>query len=148
MKDVIMHIQHLSIDELKTQAKLLRQTMAHDGHVMSHSKSLEVLAKQLGYRDWNTLSAIVGNSRGLAYALGEAVRGTYLGQPFEGEVVGIRKVANKQRYGITIKFDVPVDVVKFTGMSNFRSRINIVVNENGISDDKTSDGQPHLKLAA
>ena len=82
------------------------------------------------------------------YALGEAVRGTYLGQPFEGEIIGLRKVPNKQRFGVTIKFDVPVDVVKFDGMSNFRSRINIVVNKNGVSDDKTSDGQPHLKLAA
>lgn len=148
MKDVMMHIQHLSIDELKTQAKALRQSMAQDGHVMSHSKSLEVLAKQLGYRDWNTLSAIVGNNNAFLYALGEAVRGTYLGQPFEGEIIGLRKVPNKQRFGVTIKFDVPVDVVKFDGMSNFRSRINIVVNKNGVSDDKTSDGQPHLKLAA
>lgn len=143
-----MHIQHLSIDELKTQAKALRQSMAQEGHVMSHSKSLEVLAKQLGYRDWNTLSAIVGNNYAFTYALGEAVRGTYLGQPFEGEIIGIRKVPNKQRFGVTIKFDVPVDVVKFDGMSNFRSRINIVVNKNGVSDDKTSDGQPHLKLVA
>ena len=143
-----MHIQHLNIDELKTQAKALRQSMAQDGHVMSHSKSLEVLAKQLGCRDWNTLSAIVGNNNAFSYALGEAVRGTYLGQPFEGEIIGLRKVPNKQRFGVTIKFDVPVDVVKFDGMSNFRSRINIVVNKNGVSDDKTSDGQPHLKLVA
>jgi hypothetical protein len=139
MKDVMMHIQHLSIDELKTQAKALRQSMAQDGHVMSHSKSLEILAKQLGYRNWNTLSALAGNHKAFAYAFG---------QPFEGEVIGLRKVPNKHRFGVTIKFDVPVDVVKFEGMSNFRSRINIVVNENGISDDKTSDGQPHLKLAA
>lgn len=143
-----MHIQHLSIDELKTQAKALRQSMAQDGHVMSHSKSLEVLAKQLGYRDWNTLSAIVGNNYAFSYVLGEAVSGTYLGQSFEGEIIGLRKVPNKQRFGVTIKFDVPLDVVKFDGMSNFRSRINIVVNKNGVSDDKTSDGQPHLKLAA
>lgn len=143
-----MHIQYLSIDELKTQAKALRQSLAQDGHIMSHSKSLETLAKQMGYRDWNTLHALAGNRNGFPYYLGEAVRGTYLGQAFEGEIVGLRKMPNKERYGVTIKFDVPVDVIKFEGMSNFRSRINIVVSDKGVSDDKTSDGQPHLRMAA
>lgn len=143
-----MQNQHFIIDDLKQQAKALRRSLAQSGHVISHSQSLETLANQLGYRDWNTLTALASHKNTFLYSLGDAVRGTYLGQQFEGEVIGLRFVPKKDRFGITIKFDVPVDVVKFEGMSNFRSRINLVVSHNGVSDDKTSDGQPHLKLVA
>lgn len=142
-----MQNQHYTVDELKTQAKALRRSLAGEGHVISHSKSLETLANQLGYRDWNTLHAIAGNGAPhVPYALGEAVRGTYLGQAFEGEIIGLQKLSNDNRYGLTIKFDVPVDVVKFEGMTNFRSRVNVTLNNNGRSDAKTSDGQPHMVL--
>lgn len=141
-----MQNQHYSVEELKTQAKALRRSLAGEGHVISHSKSLETLANQFGYRDWNTLYAIAGNSAPVPYTLGEAVRGTYLGQAFEGEIVGLRKLSTDNRYGLTIKFDVPVDVVKFEGLTNFRSRVNVTLNDNGRSSDKTSDGQPHMIL--
>lgn len=141
-----MHNQHYTVDELKIQAKALRRSLAGEGHVISHSKSLETLANQLGYRDWNTLHAIAGNSATVPYALGEAVRGTYLGQAFEGEIIGLRKLSTDNRYGLTIKFDVPVDVVRFEGMTNFRSRVEVTLNDNGRSNDKTSDGQPHMVL--
>lgn len=141
-----MHNQHYTVEELKIQAKALRRSLANEGHVITHSKSLETLANQLGYRDWNTLHAIAGNHIPVPYVLGDAVRGTYLGQAFEGEIIGLQKLSNANRYGLTIKFDVPVDVVKFEGMSNFRSRVNVTLNDNGQSHDKTSDGQPHMVL--
>ena len=50
-----------SIDELKTQARRLRQAMAERGDDMSHSTALELIAKQHGLRDWNTLSALAAN---------------------------------------------------------------------------------------
>ena len=143
-----MHIQHLSIDNLKNQAKAMRKALVQEGHHISHSAALETLAKQNGYKDWNTLSAIASQPESVPFRLGDAVRGTYLGQAFEGEIVGLRQMARDDRFRLTIRFDVPVDVVKFEGMTNFRSRINIVVNREGISDDKTSDGAPHLRLAA
>jgi len=143
-----MHIQHLSIDDLKLQAKALRRALVSQGHPISHGFALEALAQQNGYKDWNTLSAVAKKPESVPFRLGEAVRGTYLGQDFEGEIIGLRQMAKKDRFRLTIRFDVPVDVVKFEGMSNFRSRINIVVNREGVSDDKTSDGRPHLKLAS
>lgn len=145
-----MNTQHYTIDELKTQAKALRRSLAGEGHVISHSKSLETLAKQFGCKDWNTLHSLVNNNAPnitqVPYALGEPVRGVYLGQAFEGQIVALRKLSAQNRYGLSIKFDVPVDVVKFEGMNNFRSRVNVTLDDNGRSIDKTSDGQPHMVL--
>ena len=50
-----------SIDALKRLAQRLRQELADAGTVISHSRSLELLAHQHGYKDWNTLHAAIGN---------------------------------------------------------------------------------------
>ena len=55
-----------SIDVLKQQAKRLRAGLAEDGDFISHSESLELVAKQYGLRDWNTLFAAAGNRPSLA----------------------------------------------------------------------------------
>jgi|GEM_PF-2653605 len=41
----------------KTMARILRETLSGHGMTIPHSLSLEVVAKQLGHADWNTLSA-------------------------------------------------------------------------------------------
>ena len=46
------------IEELKSQAKRLRQAMEARGTAISHSAALELIAQQHGVRDWNTLSAL------------------------------------------------------------------------------------------
>ena len=43
--------------DAKTMAKSLRDTLAAGSVLLSHSKCLEIVAKQLGFADWNTLSA-------------------------------------------------------------------------------------------
>jgi len=63
-----------SLDSLKTQAKSLRQSLAETGHNVSHAQSLELLAKQLGHRDWNTLHAKVGNAPPVLFQVGQTVR--------------------------------------------------------------------------
>jgi hypothetical protein len=50
-----------SLDALKDQAKRLRSRLASEGEEISHSKSLELISAQYGYRNWNTLHAAVGN---------------------------------------------------------------------------------------
>ncbi|MBD8806008.1 glyoxalase superfamily protein [Pseudomonas syringae] len=46
-----------SIENAKQLAKALRTALAaHDQHV-SHSEALELVSRQLGYKDWNTASA-------------------------------------------------------------------------------------------
>ena len=46
-----------TIESLKTQAKNLRKTLSNDGESITHSEALELIAKQHGFRDWNTLHA-------------------------------------------------------------------------------------------
>ena len=142
-----MSIQHMSVPDLKGQAKSLRSALAATGQQITHSQSLELMAKQHGFRDWNTLHAAVGNAPRPAFALGQRVTGSYLGVAFQGEIIGIRAMAQSTHFALTIRFDRPVDVIKFDGMSNMRSQVQGVVNADGVSAEKTSDGQPHLRIA-
>ena len=43
--------------EAKAMAKLLRDSLAARSVLLSHSECLEIVAKQFGFADWNTLSA-------------------------------------------------------------------------------------------
>ena len=137
-----------SINELKEQAKRLRQAMAARGGDVAHSAALELLAKQYGLRDWNTLSVLAAKPNAVPsapVAVGTAVRGRYLNQPFTGKVLALSEQSGGL-YRITIHFDAPVDVVTFESFSAFRQRINAQIDVNGISPRKTSDGVPHLVL--
>lgn len=133
-----------SLDQLKRQAKRLRARLAEDGDFISHSESLELIARQLGYRDWNALHGAVGN-RAAPLTLGSRVKGRYLGQPFTGEVVAARSMSGDYRQ-LTIKFDTPVDVVTFPSFSAFRSRVSATINQDGVSPARTSNGAPQLVL--
>ncbi|MEZ5667892.1 MAG: glyoxalase superfamily protein [Alphaproteobacteria bacterium] len=135
-----------TIDELKDQARRLRSRLAAAGTQIGHGQALELLAAQHGYKDWNTLHAAVGNRPRCPVALGQHVRGRYLGQPFAGAVIGVQTLQQPDRYRLTLQFDEPVDVVRFDSFSAFRSRVSCVVNGAGVTLEKTSDGQPHLVL--
>lgn len=47
----------LTITTAKAAAHALRQEMTQSGVTLSHSRALEVVAHQMGYRDWNTAAA-------------------------------------------------------------------------------------------
>ena len=137
-----------SIDELKAQAKRLRQAMEARGSALSHSAALELIAQQYGARDWNTLSALATRPNAEPVSLlsvGVQVRGRYLNQPFSGRILALAQT-NGGLHKITIHFDEPVDVVTFESFSAFRQRINAQVDGNGISPRKTSNGLPQLVL--
>lgn len=134
-----------TLNDLKAQARRLRDSLATQGKPVSHSDALELVAKQLGYRDWNTLHAAVGNRPAPPVTLGDRVRGTYLGQRFDGDVIGVQALAGG-RVRVTLEFDDPVDVVKFDSFSAFRKRVTATVNDRGLTAEKTSDGKPQLEL--
>jgi len=136
-----------TIDALKDQAKRLRATLEASGTPTSHSRSLELLSHQHGFKNWNTLHAALGNrppERSLM--IGQRVNGHYLGQYFEGEVIGVQNLAQSNKYRVTFVFDDAVDVVTFEGMSNFRKRVSCVIGSDGTTVEKTSDGRPQLYL--
>ena len=137
-----------SLENLKAQAKRLRATLAADGTPVGHGRALELLAHQHGYRDWNTLHAAIGNRpRPSPVAVGDRVRGRYLGQPFEGEVIGVQALATPDRFRVTLQFDAPVDVVTFDSFSAYRRRVTGTIDRTGRTTEKTSDGRPHMELA-
>ena len=134
-----------SLEAAKAQARYIRKDLATQGRDISHSASLELVAKSYGHKDWNTLHAAIGNEARAPVFLGQIVPGHYLGQPFLAEVIDLRHVADGQ-YEVTLALEKAVDVVTFDSFSNFRSRIRKTVGADGRSADKTFNGVPHLIL--
>ncbi|WP_337267458.1 glyoxalase superfamily protein [Oryzifoliimicrobium ureilyticus] len=136
-----------SIEQAKALAKSLRKALAAEGVIVGHSEALEQIARQQGARDWNTLAARLAKAGpSPAFSLHQKVRGRYLGQTFEGVVTTLAKTG--PHYALTIRFDEPVDVVRFESFSNIRRTVRGVVDQDGRSIAKTSDGAPHLLVSA
>ena len=55
----------------KTMAKSLRDFLADRKVSLSHSACLEIVARQFGFADWNTLSAKLSAEGGIEIPLGE-----------------------------------------------------------------------------
>lgn len=138
--------QSISLEDLKQQAKSVRRSLDHSGQVISHSRSLEVIAHQYGYRDWNTLYAALGNRSPTPLQIGQIVSGTYLGQKFSGEIIALRMIAGGQNYRVTVRFEEPVDVVTFDSFSAFRRQVNATIDQYGRTIEKTSNGAPQMVL--
>ncbi|WP_420585780.1 glyoxalase superfamily protein [Ruegeria sp.] len=130
------------IEELKAQARRLREKLRITGVQLSYSEALEMLAHQHGLRDWNTLSAMAGNRMHLR--VGDRVKGRYLGQPFTAEIRSLTKLGDGAHRRLTLQFDAPVDVGRFDSFSSFRQRVTGVIGWDGLSARKTSDGEPQL----
>ncbi|MEM5517936.1 glyoxalase superfamily protein [Henriciella sp. AS95] len=128
----------------KARAREIRAEHAKAGQSLSHSHALELVAHELGYRDWNTASARLSNTPEVPLQVGERVTGRYLKQAFVGRVHSVRELAGGMGYEVSIHFDEPVDVVEFESFSGLRQRVSAVVDSDGISWSKTSDGVPHL----
>lgn len=136
----------LSLDDLKRQARSLRRSLENSGQELSHSRSLEIIAKQYGYYDWNTLHAALGNKAPTPLQLGQQVSGKYLGQNFSGEIIALRDIGGGQNYRVTLRFDEPVDVITFESWSSFRRQVNATVDRHGRTHEKTSNGLPHMQI--
>ena len=131
-------------EQAKARARELRAELAASGAPVSHSEALERVARELGYRDWNTASARLSNEPEVPLQVGDQVAGRYLKQPFTGRVLGVKELYGGAAFEVTIHFDEPVDVVEFDSFSNMRTRVSITVSSGGISQARTSDGVPHL----
>nr|WP_271185642.1 glyoxalase superfamily protein [Maricaulis virginensis] len=135
-----------ALDGLKAQAKRLRKSLEAEGNFISHSEALELVARQYGYRDWNTIHAAAGNRPAEPLSLGAKVSGSYLGQAFTAEVIGLTRLNDGARYRVTLDLDEAVDVVTFDSFSAWRKRVNGTIGRNGVSASRTSDGRPHLEI--
>ena len=116
-----------NIDELKSQAKRLREYLSTQNINLAYGAALEAIAKQHGYRDWNTLSATVKQNTKWPCA-GERVMGKYLGHSFRGTVLKSELMSNSDNRRYTVMMDEPIDVVKSEHFSNYRQRISSTLN--------------------
>lgn len=135
-----------SLDALKALAKRLRSALAEEGDFIKHGEALELVARQFGYRDWNTLHVAAGNRQPLPLAVGIDVSGLYLGQPFKARILSLKTLAEDGFMRISLDLDEAVDVVKFDSFSAYRKRIQATIRPDGSTVTRTSDGEPHLRL--
>lgn len=140
-----------SLKTVKVQAKRLRAKLSTKHTAISHSESLELVAHQFGFDDWNTLHAAIGNRPPASpLNIGDNVKGRYLGQPFTAEVLSIKVIGqvkeNSNRFRLTLNLETPVDVVTFESFSSFRKRINCTIDRSGMSAERTSNGQPQMVI--
>jgi hypothetical protein len=132
---------------LKAEARELRAERAAAGTAMSHGAALEEIARRHGYRDWNTAAAALPERAASPVQVGQRVRGTYLGRPFAGMVLGVQLLSDMAHYEVTVKFDQPVDVSRSTLMGPIlRQRVRATVDLRGVSMSATSDGEPHMRI--
>ena len=134
-----------SIQTLKSEAKALRDERTLAGTPLGHGQALEEIARKHGYRDWNTASAALPERIAIPVQVGQRVKGTYLGRPFAGLVLGMQLLPDMRHYEVTVKFDKPVNVSKFDWPME-RLRVRATVNLDGVSPAHTSDGEPHMRL--
>jgi len=133
--------------QAKAYAHALRSERAARNETISHAAALELVAHQLGYSNWNTLSAHLSNYPQRPLQLGDRVEGRYLKMPITGSVIAVREMAGGACYEVLLDFDEPVDVVTSDRFSNFRKRVGATISADGVSYHKTSDGVPHLIVA-
>lgn len=132
----------------RVQAKArARQIKAESEGTLSLAAALEEVAREMGFRDWNTASARLSNAPDTSWQVGERVRGHYLKRAFTGRIHGVRELQAGSGYEVTIHFDAAVDVVEWDSFSAHRHRVTALVSPEGVSWAKTSDGVPHLVVA-
>jgi ribosomal protein S1 len=74
--------------DAKSMARTLREALAAKGVKISNSETLELVARMLGERDWNTLAAAINASR-LREAAWTRLEGVYAkNEPVTGSIVG------------------------------------------------------------
>lgn len=139
---------HLTISDLKTEAREYRAAQLDAGRPLTHAQSLEMVARFHGFRDWNTASGVLPITRGPTFAVSQRIEGNFLKQPFTGTIIGVAALGAGDLFKLTVQFDTPVDVVTFDSFSAYRHRVDATVDRNGVSPSRTSDGEPHMVISS
>ncbi|MEO0357355.1 MAG: glyoxalase superfamily protein [Pseudomonadota bacterium] len=121
--------------DLKSRAAALRV----DDETLTQTRAYELLAKQLGYRNWNTLHAAAAD-----WSICQRVHGHYLGHPFSASILGVQQHA--AYIALILRFDDPIDVVASEHFSNVREKVTVRMQSKTRSVGETSNGVPHLIL--
>lgn len=127
--------------DYKSHAKRLRDALAAEGIAVSHGKALDLVARQQGARDWNTLSAQAKSDAspanetesGPSFSLGQTVEGTFKDRPARGRVIGLSETIKPDLWRVTVHFDPPVNASTSTNFVVERRRVEMVIGSDGRS---------------
>lgn len=135
-----------NVPNLKAQARRYRSSKAAQGRTISHSRALELVARQYGFFDWNTA---IAHARMLpvpqGFPAGSHVSGQYMGQEFEARVTAATQLSANETF-ISLELWEPVDVVESDRFSAFRKRVSAIVGPDGNSYERLSTGNPQLSV--
>ncbi len=140
--------------DYKSHARRLRDALAAEGVDVSHGKALDIVARQHGARDWNTLSAKAnapaprnGEARVPPFAVGDRVEGTFNDRPAHGRVIGLAETIKPDLWRVTVKFSPPVDASTSPAFRAERTRVEMVVGADGRSRRLTGTETGVMALA-
>ena len=123
--------------DYKTHAKRLRDALAADGIAVSHGKALELVARQNGARDWNTLAAKENGSETIVqttpFNVGDRVEGTFNDSSAQGRIIGLAETIKPSLWRVTVQFDPPVNASTSRLFAAERRRVEMVVGADGRS---------------
>ncbi|KEP71685.1 hypothetical protein FGG78_13340 [Thioclava sp. BHET1] len=133
------------LKDTKAQAHRLAEALKRAGQPVSLSRAYELTAQAAGHADWNTMVAALKGPVGQGLALGDCVRGRYMGQPVSGRVHALRR-KGAEYLELEIALDKPVDVVTSPAFSALRRRVRATIGADGRSVGRRSDGVAHFEL--
>ncbi|MCO5155320.1 MAG: glyoxalase superfamily protein [Aquamicrobium sp.] len=143
-----------SAPDYKVHARRLRDALAAEGVAVSHGKALDIVARQHGARDWNTLSAKANapapcsrEARTAPFAVGDRVEGTFNDRPAKGRVIGLAETIKPDLWRVTVKFSPPVDASTSAAFRAERTRVEMVVGADGRSRRLTGTETGVMALA-
>lgn len=124
--------------DYKTHAKRLREALAAEGVALSHGKALDIVARQNGARDWNTLSARLDTPASIVqaaapFAVGDQVAGAFNGRAASGRIIGVAETIKPDLWRVTVKFSPPVDASTSPNFRAERTRVEMIVGADGRS---------------
>ncbi|KQZ96110.1 hypothetical protein ASD64_18040 [Mesorhizobium sp. Root157] len=135
----------------KAAAKRLRSALAEDGIAITHAKALELVAKQNGVRDWNTLAtqpaaAAAEQNATTPFAVGDQVAGTFNGRDARGRIIGLEETIKPNLWRVTVAFNPPVNAATSQLFTAERRRVQMVVGADGRSRRLTGTETGVMKL--
>lgn len=136
----------VSAQTLKAEAKDLRAERAQSGQPVTQAAALEEVARNHGYRDWNTARAALPERVAVRFQVGMRVKGLYLEQPFRGLLIGVQILGNMQNYTVTVLFDEPVNVTPNFMFAAHRHRVTATIDVHGITPALRGNGQPQMQV--
>lgn len=136
-----------SLEVVKRHAKRLRAALEETTVTLSHAESLEMIARQWGFSDWNTLCAMIKKQNSPSrLKIGDDISGEYLGQVFHAMIVDLVPLADEEIYIITLAFDKPLTVSNAHTNENLQNRITCTIGPGGKTVEKQACGAPVLQI--